>query len=75
MTAGKDSKSFIIELHVNGIFNTLVKWFLVGVSSTDMLEDGLMVLRVYMVDMDMDLAKEMLKEENYLSLAMKRSCV
>ena len=40
--------------------------------STDMLEDGLMVIRVCMVGME--LAKEMLKEEDYLNAAMKRSC-
>ena len=37
-----------------------------------MFGDGLMVLRVCMVGKK--LAKEMLKEEDYSSFAMKRSC-
>ena len=37
-----------------------------------MLGDGLMVLKVCMVGIE--LAKEMLREEDYSSFAMKRSC-
>ena len=39
----------------------------------DMLRDGLMILRGCMVNME--LAKEMLKEEDRTSFAMVRSCV
>ena len=46
------------------ICKTLVKWFLVWRASTDMLGDGLMVLRVCMVGMK--LAKEMLGERKLL---------
>ena len=48
--------NFIMTCQVSGICKALVKWFLVWGTSTDMLEDGLMVLRVCMVDME--LAKE-----------------
>ena len=41
--------------------------------STHMLEDGMMILRVSMVDIK--LAKETLRKENCSSFAMKRSCV
>ena len=41
-------------------------------TSTDMLGDGLMVLRVSMVNME--LAKEILREEDFLNFAMKKSC-
>ena len=52
---------------------TLVKWFSVWGASTDMLGDGLMVLRVCMVGIE--LTKEMLRVEGFWSFAMKRSCV
>ena len=51
------------------ICKTLVKWFLARETSTNMLGDGLMALRVCMVGME--LAKEMLREEDYSSFAMK----
>ena len=38
----------------------------------DRLGDGLMVLRVCMVGMELE--KEMLREEDYLSFVMKRFC-
>ena len=38
----------------------------------NMLEDGLMVLRVCMVGMEF--AKEMLRKEDYLSFVIKKSC-
>ena len=46
--------------------------FLVWETSTDMLGDELMVLRVCLVGAK--LANEVLREENYLSFVMKRSC-
>ena len=52
------------------IFKTLVEWLLVWGTSTEMLGDGLMVLGVDM--MGMELAKKMLKEEVCLSFVMKR---
>ena len=39
----------------------------------DMLEDELMILRVCMVGKE--LAKEMLRKEDYSSYVMKRNCV
>ena len=50
----------------------LVKWFLVWRTLTDMLEDGLIVLRVCM--MGIELEKEMLRKKDHLSFVMKRSC-
>ena len=64
--------NFIMTWQVSGIRKTLVKWFLVWGTSTDMLGDGLMVLRMCIVGME--LAKEMLREEDYSSFVMKRSC-
>ena len=64
--------NFIMTWQVSGICKTLVKWFLVWGTSTDMLGEGLMVLRVWMVSME--LANEMLREEDYQSFMMKRSC-
>ena len=61
--------NFIMTWQVGGICKALVKWFLVWETLTDMLGDGLMVLRV-----GMELAKEMLREEDYSSFVMKRSC-
>ena len=37
--------NFIMKLHVSGIYETLVKWFLVWVTLKKMLGDGLMVLK------------------------------
>ena len=54
---------------VSGICKALVKWFLVWGTSTDMLGDGLMVLRMYT-----KLAKEMLRKEDYSGFVIKRSC-
>ena len=48
---------------VSGICKALVKWFLVWGTSTNMLGDGLMALRVCM--MGMELAKEIFREEDY----------
>ena len=47
-----------------------MKWFLAFGISTEMLGDELMVLRVCMVGVE--LAKEMLNEEEYSSFVMKR---
>ena len=58
--------NFIVTWQVSGICKTLVKCFLVWRTSTDMLGDGLMVLRVCMVGME--LAKGMLREETTLVL-------
>ena len=65
--------NFITKCHSSVIYKTLVKWFLVRVTLADRLRDGLVVLRVYTVGMD--LAKEMFREEYRLSFAKKRSCV
>ena len=62
----------IMTWQVSEICKTLVKWFLVWGTPTNMLADELMVLRVCMVGMES--AKEMLKEEDYLSFVMKISC-
>ena len=64
--------NFSMTWQVTGICKTLVKWFLVWGTSMDMLGDGLMVLRACMVGME--LAKEMMREEDYSSFVMKRSC-
>ena len=55
--------NFIMIWQVSGICKALVKWFLVWGTAMDMLGDGLMVLRVCMVSME--LAKEMLSEEDF----------
>ena len=55
--------NFKMTWQVNGICKDLVKWFLNWVTSTDMLRDGLMVLRVCM--MGIELVKEMLREKDY----------
>ena len=52
----------VMAWQVSGICKTLVKWFLVYGTSTDMFEEELMILRVCMVGME--LAKEMLREED-----------
>ena len=62
----------IMTWQVSGISKTLVKWFSVWETSADMLGDELMVLRVCMVGME--LAKEMLREKDYSSIVVKRSC-
>ena len=61
--------NFIMTWQVSDICKALVK---VWGTSTEMLGDRLMVLRVCMVGME--LAKEMLREEHYSSFVMKRSC-
>ena len=53
----------VITWQVSGICKTLMKCFMVWGTSTIMFGDGLMVLRVCMVGID--LAKEMLREEDY----------
>ena len=63
--------NFIMTREVSGSCKTLVKWFLVWGTSTDMLGDELMVLRVCMVGME--LAKEILRKEIYSSFVMKKS--
>ena len=57
---------------VSGICKALGEVVLVWGTSTDMFGDRLMVLKVCM--MDMELAKEMLREEDYSSFVMKRGC-
>ena len=64
--------NFIITWQVSRIYKTLAKWFLVWETSTNMLGDGLMVLRVCIVGMKLE--KAMLREEDYSSFVMKRSC-
>ena len=59
---------------VSKICKTLVKWFLVWETSTEMLGNGLMVLKVCMVGME--LAKEMLREERLFEFYdEKKLCV
>ena len=67
-----EKDQFYNDMASNGICKTLVRWFLVRGTSTDRLGDGLMVLRVCMVGMES--AKDMLREEDYSSFVMKRSC-
>ena len=64
--------NFIMTWQVSEICKALVKWFLVWGTLVDMLGDGLMALRVCMVGME--LAKEMLREEDYSNFVVKRSC-
>ena len=65
--------NFIMTWQVSEICKALVKWFLVWGILVDMLRDGLMALRVCMVGME--LAKEMLREEDYSNFVIKKSCV
>ena len=66
--------NFIMIWPVSGICETLMKWFLVWRTSKDMLGNGLMVLRVCMVGMELE--KEMLREEDYSSFVIKKElCV
>ena len=61
----------VMKWHLNGNCKSIVKWFLVWVTGLDMLGDGLISLRVYMVDME---AKEMLREEVCLRFVRKKKC-
>ena len=67
-----EKDQFYIGMASKWDWKTLVKWFLVCGTSVDMLGDGLMVLRVCVVGME--LAKEMLKKVDYFSSVMKSSC-
>ena len=58
---------------MSGICKTMAKWFLVWGTLTDILGDEFMVLRMCMVHME--LAKEVLRKEDYSSFVTKRSCV
>ena len=58
--------NFIMTWQVSKICKTLVKYFLIWGTSTNLLGDGLMVLRMCM--MGKELAKKMLREEDCLSL-------
>ena len=64
--------NFIMARQVSGIHKTQVKQLLVWVILMDVLGDGLMVLRMSMLEME--LAKEMLRGEDCRSFAMKSSC-
>ena len=63
---------FLMIWQVSGICKILVKRFLVWRISMDMLEDGLMVLRVCMVGME--LAKEIFREEDYMFCDKNELC-
>ena len=61
--------NFVTTWQVSGIYKTLMKWFLVWGTSTDMLGNGLMVLTVCMVGIK--LVKKMLRKEDSSSFVMK----
>ena len=54
--------NFVMKCRVSRIYKTLVNLFLVWVTLTNILRDKLMVLRVYMADMQT--AKEIRRKED-----------